>query len=165
MIHDPESFTHELAERIVHGSGAEIRYGGTKAFYSPRQDHIQIPDCELFKDPGEFHSTRFHELTHWTGYPSRLARDYGWHPSSDEYAKEELVAEMGSAFFCDWCSIRSGLQHPEYINSWLTVLEKDKSAIVVATTLAQKALDLVFEQADINPDLALDAPVEELQAA
>ena len=165
VTHDPESFTHELAERIVHGSGADIRYGGMAAFYSPQQDYIQIPDCELFKDPGGFHSTRFHELTHWTGHPSRLAREYGWHRASVEYAKEELVAEMGSAFFCDWCSIRSGLQHPEYINSWLTELEKDKSTIVVAATLAQKAFDLVFERAGINPELAPDTPVEERQAA
>ena len=161
MIHEPESFAHELADRIVAGSGADIRQGGTRAFYSPQDDYIQLPDCERFRDPGGFHSTRFHELTHWTGHPSRLARDYGWHPASDEYAKEELVAEMGSAFFCDWCRIRSGLQHPEYIHSWLTVLEKDKAAIVVAATLAQKAFDLVLERAGMNPDLAPAEPVQE----
>jgi len=57
---------------------------------------------------------------------------------------------MGSAFFCDYCGIRSGLQHPEYIQSWLTVLEQDKSAIVVAATLAQKAFDFVFERAGLD---------------
>jgi len=160
-IHDPESFTHELADWIVAGSGAEIRYSGTRAFYSPQEDYIQIPEHGLFKDPGGFHSTRFHELTHWTGHPSRLAREYGWHPACDEYAKEELVAEMGSAFFCDWCGIQSGLQHPEYIHSWLKVLEQDKSAVVVAATLAQKAFDLVLERAGMNPVRAPAEPVQE----
>ena len=165
VIHDPESYTHKLAEKIVYGSGADIRYGGSRAFYSPEQDCIQLPEPGFFRDPGGFHSTRFHELTHWTGHPSRLARDYGWHPACDTYAKEELVAEMGSAFFCDWCGIRSGLQHPEYIQSWLTVLEQDKSAIVVAATLAQKAFDLVFERAGINPDFAQTDLFEEREAA
>ncbi|MCY4052028.1 MAG: zincin-like metallopeptidase domain-containing protein [Gammaproteobacteria bacterium] len=150
MIPHPESFSHELAEKIIHGSKAEIRYGGNRAFYSPEQDCIHLPELGFFKDPGGFHSTRFHELTHWTGHPNRLARDYGWHPACDAYAKEELVAEMGSAFFCDYCGIRSGLQHPEYIQSWLTVLEQDKSAIVVAATLAQKAFDFVFERAGLD---------------
>jgi len=164
-VRDPASFVHELADRIAAGSGADIRYGGTRAFYSPEEDCIQLPEHGFFRDPGGFHSTRFHELTHWTGHPSRLARDYGWHPACDAYAKEELVAEMGSAFFCDWCGIRSGLQHPEYIQSWLPVLEQDKSAIVVAATLAQKAFDLVLERAGMNPVPSPAEPVEERLAA
>lgn len=164
-VHAPESFRHELAEQIVQGSGAEIEYGGALAFYSPQADRIRIPDSSLFSDPGSFHSTRFHELTHWTGHETRLDRGSGWHHATSEYAKEELVAEMGAAFFCDWCGIKGELQHPEYINSWLSILDKDKTAVVVAATLAQKAFDFVFEQAGMDAEGVPMDSIEERQIA
>ncbi len=57
---------------------------------------------------------------------------------------------MGSAFLCDWCGLEAELQHPEYIASWLKVLNDDRSAVIVAASQAQKAFDFLLEQSGMN---------------
>ena len=88
----------ERAEEVVRASKAEITYGGDRACYAPVVDQIRMPAKAAFKESGEFYSTQFHELTHWTGHQSRLAREYGKRFGDSAYAREELVAEMGAAF-------------------------------------------------------------------
>jgi len=65
----------EGADIILKNSGAVIRIGGDRAFYSPSTDHIQLPPAHAFHGPPEFAATALHELGHWTGHPSRLNRD------------------------------------------------------------------------------------------
>ena len=141
---------HALSDRLFLDSGAEVRYGGNRAYYAPGPDHIRLPLPEQFSGIDGFHATRFHELVHWTGHPSRLARKYGSQFGTPDYAREELVAEMGSAFLCDWCGLEAELQHPEYIASWLKVLDEDKSAVIIAATQAQKAFDFLLEKSGLN---------------
>jgi antirestriction protein ArdC len=82
-------------------TGATIQHGGNMAFYAPARDVIQIPPFEAFKDKESYYATALHELTHWTRHEKRLARDFGRQKFGDEgYAREELVAELGSAFLC-----------------------------------------------------------------
>jgi antirestriction protein ArdC len=82
----------EAAEIILANSGAVIRVGGERAFYSPTTDHIQMPPRSAFATAEGFCGTLVHELGHWTGAESRLNRDLRNHFGSHDYAREELRA-------------------------------------------------------------------------
>ncbi len=91
----------EAADRFFAATGADIRHGGTRAFYAQGPDYVQMPPFETFRDAESHAATLAHELTHWTKHDKRLARDMGRVKWGDEgYAREELVAELGSAFLC-----------------------------------------------------------------
>ena len=134
---------HTEAERIIDRTGADIRHGGSQAFYSRASDGIALPDKGAFRTGDEYYSTAFHELAHWTGHKSRLDRDYGKRFGDQAYAREELVAEIGSAFVCGALDIQPECRHSDYLAAWLQVLKADKRAIVTAASAAGKAADYV----------------------
>lgn len=126
------------------GLGALIRHGGERAYYCQGTDHIQMPWFQTFRDVESYYATLAHEATHWTKHPSRLDRDFGrkkW--GDDGYAREELVAEIGSAFLCAELGITPDTRedHAAYIASWLEILKGDKRAIFTAASHAQRAID------------------------
>jgi antirestriction protein ArdC len=91
----------EHAEKFVSATGADIRHGGGRAYYTIAGDYIQMPPFESFRDAGSYYATVLHELVHFTKGPGRLDRDFGRKRFGDEgYATEELVAELGAAFLC-----------------------------------------------------------------
>ncbi len=117
-----------------------------RAFYRPASDTIHLPAIGQFKTPSEFYATALHELTHWTMTKDRCDRDTKFKRFGDTaYAREELVAEMGSAFLCAAVGIEGKLQHAEYLASWIAVLKADSKAIVQAAGAAQKAADFVLK--------------------
>lgn len=140
----------DMAERILDASGAELRHGGSKAFYAPGPDLIQMPPRQAFDSAADYYTTALHELTHWTAHPSRCNRPLGMRHGIDAYAFEELVAEMGSAFLADYCGLVGRMQHASYIASWLQALRNDKRLIFTASSQAQKAADflLAFDQVE-----------------
>ena len=134
----------EHAETFFASTKAEIRHGGNSAFFCLSTDHIQMPPFESFRDAESYYATLAHEATHWTRHPTRLDRDLGRKRFGDEgYAREELVAELGSAFLA--CDLEIALEpradHAAYIESWLKVLKGDKRAIFQAAAHAQRAAD------------------------
>ncbi|AWK85984.1 ArdC family protein [Azospirillum thermophilum] len=134
----------EAAERFFAATGADIRTGGTRAYYAIGSDHIQMPPYETFRDAESFAATLGHETVHWTRHPSRLDRDLGRKRWGDEgHAAEELVAEIGSAFLCADLGITPEVRedHAAYIASWLEVLRNDTRVIVSAAAHAQRAVD------------------------
>lgn len=136
----------ERAETVLKGSGAAIVEGGTRAFYNPVKDQMQLPDRPRFKSPENFYVVGFHELTHWTGHKSRLARNLKNRFGTEAYAMEELVAELGAAFICAETGVRGELEHhASYIDSWLRVLKGDKRAIVTAASAASRAARFVID--------------------
>jgi antirestriction protein ArdC len=152
----PESYYARLepkfkpVERIAHAeaffaaTNAVIRYGGNRAYYTMDTDRIQMPVIEAFRDADSFYSTLAHETTHWTRHESRLRRAFGRKTWGDEgYAREELVAELGSAFLCADLELTPEVRidHASYIASWLDVLKNDKRAVVQAASHAQRAVD------------------------
>ena len=141
----PEFERHARAEEIVESTGAKIHYGGNQACYNRLTDKISMPVRESFATPAGFYATAFHELVHWTGSPKRLDRVKGEVFGDKLYAKEELVAEMGSAFLCAEARIDGELQHESYIGSWIKALESDERFIFDASTQAQKACDLILK--------------------
>ena len=134
--------TPESASVVVTRSGAMVREGGDKAFYSPAADSIQMPSRAAFTSAQGWASTILHELGHWTGHPSRLNRNLAGRFGTQAYAMEELRAELASAFIGTELGLPSQLeQHASYIDSWLSVLKKDKREIFRAAADAQRIAD------------------------
>src|SRR5690606_20592961 len=67
----------EQVDRFVVATDAEVRTGGTMAFYQPDRDLVQMPAFEAFREPEVYYATLLHELTHWTRHKSRLDRSFG----------------------------------------------------------------------------------------
>lgn len=129
---------------------------GDKAFYSPMRDMIQLPLFEQFKDANEYYSTAFHESVHSTMKESRCNRaeerkDKLVAFGSEEYSKEELVAELGSASIMNMLGIetrKSFRNSSAYIQSWLRVLKNDVKFIVSASSKAEKAVNYILNIAE-----------------
>jgi antirestriction protein ArdC len=140
----PEGLILPHAEALIAATGADFRIGGDRAFYNTMHDFIQVPRPEAYFEPINWHRTALHELGHWSGHPSRLGRDLSCNFGSALYAKEELVAEMTSAFVCASLGIVPTVRHADYIGSWLSVLRDDDRAIVRAASAASKAADFLL---------------------
>lgn len=137
----PEREIVPIAEEVIAASGVDFRIGGSKAFYAPDPDFVQVPPQPAFFEQINYYRTCLHELTHATGHRSRLDRDLTNAFGSKDYAREELVAEMGSAFLCAALGIVPTVRHADYIGSWLEVLREDNRAIFRAASAATKAAD------------------------
>jgi antirestriction protein ArdC len=123
----PEREIVRQAEDVIAASGVHFRIEGERAFYSPTYDFVQVPPQPAFFEPINYYRTALHELTHATGHASRLARNLSDPFGSPGYAREELIAEMGSAFLCAALGIVPTVRHADYIGSWLDVLREDRS--------------------------------------
>lgn len=142
----PLSDRIKRADFFISATGAAIHHGGNQAYYAPARDMIQLPPFEAFKDKESYYSTALHELTHWTRHDTRLARDFGRQRFGDEgYAREELVAELSSAFLCADLGITPDIRedHAAYLAHWLKILKDDKRAIFSAAAHAQRAADFL----------------------
>jgi antirestriction protein ArdC len=155
----PDGLVLPQAEALIAATGADFRIGGERAFYSPDHDFIQVPRPDAYFEPINWHRTAVHELGHWSGHSSRLGRDLSGGFGSALYAKEELIAEMTSAFVCASLSIVPTVRHADYIGSWLEVLRDDDRAIVRAASAASKAADYLLAFRSES-----DRPVEAVQA-
>jgi antirestriction protein ArdC len=132
------------AEALIAATGADFRVGGDQAFYVPSEDFIRIPNQTAYPDQINWYRTAFHELGHWTGHKARLDRNLTTKFGTHDYAREELVAEMATAFVCASLGIVPTVRHADYIGNWLTVLKEDAKAIVRAASLASKASDFIL---------------------
>jgi antirestriction protein ArdC len=125
---------------------ARVRHSGAEAFYSPPRDEITIPEPALFSDLDRYRATLAHELSHWTGHESRLARQMSGRFGSDAYAMEELVAELSAAML----GAELGLpvahldHHASYLASWVKVLKADSRAILSVAAKAEEASSLLL---------------------
>lgn len=137
----PEREIAPLAEDVITASGVRFRIGGDKAFYAPQPDYVQVPPQPAFFEQVNYYRTCLHELTHATGHPKRLDRKLLNSFGSKDYAREELVAEMGSAFLCAALGIVPTVRHADYIGAWLAVLREDNRAVFRAASLASRAAE------------------------
>jgi len=136
---------HERADQMIASFPGRPAFEqrGMVAFYSPGDDKVVVPKPELFESQTAFYQTTFHEFVHSTGHPNRLNRfDIQSRPSTEEYSKEELVAELGAAFLCNEAGIEPRVdQSAAYCKSWLAKLTADPKILVAAASLAAKAAD------------------------
>jgi antirestriction protein ArdC len=129
---------------LIKATGIEFRIGGSRAFYMPSQDYVQVPPPQAYFVPIDWHRTALHELAHGSGAPHRLNRDLTGCFGSRTYAFEELVAEMTAAFCCASLGIVPTVRHTDYIGSWLDVMRESNRAIIRAASLASKAADYLL---------------------
>lgn len=139
---------HQRAEGILVQSGADISYGGDRAFYSPSEDRIQLPEREAFKSESHHYATALHELGHWTGSSDRLDRDLSGGFGTPEYASEELRAEIYSYMMSSELELpHDPSNHVNYIGNWIEKLENDPTEIYRAAKDADqiKEYTLAFD--------------------
>lgn len=118
--------------------------------YSPTTDIIKMPFVNQFDDDESFQSTLLHECIHATGHNKRLDRKLSVSFGSEDYAKEELVAELGSVFLCAELGIKYDVQqHASYLSSWQKAIKDDDRYVVTAAAAAQKAVQYCMSQLDL----------------
>jgi len=136
------------AERVLATSGVDIRLGGSRASYDHAADAIAMPSREAFASAHDFYAVAFHEMVHATGHVTRLNRPglpcrFG----SADYAREELVAEIGGCFVSWELGVPQGdnlTNHAAYLASWLAILGGDPAAIFTAAGRASGAADFLL---------------------
>ena len=150
--HKPVEEAEEIKRNYMERENIVIKeVVSNDAYYSPVRDYIQVPCKEQYTDIMEFYSTLFHEMIHSTGHRDRLGRldasvklaSFG----SEDYSKEELIAEIGSAFLMNHIGIETAKtfnNSAAYIQSWLRVLKDDNRFIVSASSKAEKAMKYIL---------------------
>lgn len=136
------------AEEVIRTTGIEVEIiKGNTCYYDRTADKVRTPLPEQFKGQKEpYYSAVFHELVHATGAVSRLDRKKGKTFGDADYAKEELVAELGAAFVCAALGFSANItNNAAYIKNWLGVLKQDEKAIIRASNQAQKAADYILK--------------------
>lgn len=138
-IQRAEHERHAECEQLIAASKAHIIHGGDRAYYSPHRDTVHMPERNLFHSGNLYLSTLFHELGHWTGHKSRLDRDLTGGFGSENYAKEELRAEISSFMVGQHLGIgHDPTRHAAYLQSWIKVVQDDPKAILHACRDAEK---------------------------
>tara|TARA_R100001594_G_scaffold64839_2_gene99173 strand:+ start:1482 stop:2372 length:891 start_codon:yes stop_codon:yes gene_type:complete len=147
-----QQYSIDAIDQFIKSTKVEIRHEEEgRCFYNHTSDFINMTSKHNFKDTKEcdatvhYYSTLFHELTHSTGHESRTGRVKKNKEKliHDEYAFEELVAELGSVLFGQEFNIEKTIRdnHIQYLNSWIKALKKDYTLIGDALAQAQKAFD------------------------
>ncbi len=127
----------------------DIRHNEHSAYYNRAKDYINMPKVETFLSSEGYYGTLFHELVHSTGHHERLNRKELVNSKgflTEEYAVEELTAEMGTSYLKSYAGIpiEQLENNASYIESWLERLKNDKRFIVHASAQAQKATDFIL---------------------
>jgi antirestriction protein ArdC len=122
--------------------------------YIPRKDRIEIQSIDNFNSSDDYYASLFHEEIHSTGHFSRCARKGIMDKityASEEYSREELIAEIGASYLCNISGIRKTIDNQSaYIQSWLQVLKNDNRMILTAASQAQKACDYIINNSTTN---------------
>lgn len=148
---DPIESAQFIADQYVYREKLQVTHEGSRAFYRPVTDSVTMPPMSAFDSSTAYYATLFHELSHSTGHPSRLGRlkvdsavaAFG----TEEYSREELVAEFGAAFLCSAAGIANEAEiknSAAYIASWRRFIKDDPRAVVVAAASAQRAADCIL---------------------
>ena len=156
----PIKQAEDLAIKYLQREKIELRHANpNEAYYSVSRDFINLPPLNNFKSAEQYAQVLYHECTHSTGHPLRLGRfkanDNTAPFGSENYSKEELIAEMGSAFILRRLGIDTAntqQQNAAYIKSWIQVLRNDTSMVVIAAGRAEKAVRYIFGE-NTNEDL------------
>lgn len=145
--HDSDTRSHGVevfaeAEAAINAIGADIRYGGNRAFYDIAGDYVQMPPRSSFAVPDWFECL-CHELVHFSEAPQRL----NWDRQNEGYAMGELIAELGGCFMCSELGLPTAdnlANHAAYLKNWLAAMKGDPKFIFRASTQASKAVDYLL---------------------
>ena len=146
---------NEKAQEYLDKSGAVIKHKNQdRAFYSPMIDEIHLPNKENFHTSEDYYRTALHELGHWTGHENRLNRSMQGSFGSEEYAKEELVAEIASFFIGSKCGLghEPDEQNIAYIKGWANKIRNDPSYLFNAIKQADAACQYITNERILEKD-------------
>lgn len=135
-------------ETFVAATNAVVLHGASRACYRRDYDRIELPARDRFRGSPTssaseaYYGTLLHELVHWSGAPHRLDRTFGTRFGDNDYAFEELIAELGAAFLCADLGVANEPRpdHAAYVASWLQVLNDDRRAVFTAAARANDAV-------------------------
>lgn len=148
-----EGFSFPAVDKMIEDNGwvcpIELKYQD-RAYYSILNDRIVMPEKAQFVDGESFAGTLFHEMTHSTGAESRLNRIKPSAFGSEEYAREELVAELGSALVAQRYGISKNVKDESaaYLKSWLNSLKESPDFIKTTLLDVKRASGMIIEQLD-----------------
>lgn len=155
--HSPPAFQNELlsrfAQRYMEVESITL-HEGASAFYSPSSDSITMPPREDFISELAYYDTLYHECAHSTGVEARLGRGLEGESSPEEYAVEELRAEIAGAFLLS----ETGARVPEsisennraYVQSWAEKVKQDPTILFQAIKAANAICDYVVEKGQLE---------------
>ena len=160
---DPD-FDHTIDITLKSSQCPITEQASIRAYYSPTQDEIFLPSRFSFKSSEAFLSTALHEMSHSTGHPDRINRPLFNSFGTPDYAREELRAELGSAFTkCDLqlpLSSEQLQEHSSYLSSWIKILQDDPNEFFRACLDAEKISSYLYHnyektlEAEISPAIA-----------
>jgi len=136
----------DIAEKLITNTKARIIHMiANEACYNYVNDVIFLPERNQFKGTVPYYETVLHELAHWTGHKTRLDRSLKNVFGTDDYAKEELIAELCSAFLCAELGFSVGMTNSAaYIQDWIRVLKADSRYIFKAIRGAEEAARFIY---------------------
>lgn len=158
ITENPNISADELIGKLCESMGVEILTdGGDRAYYSPMQDKIHLPTPGSFESEYAFNATALHELSHSTGHPTRLNRPQSALFGTDQYAYEELVAEMCSCFMGTELAAQATPSHIDnhkaYVQSWIQAIREKPETLVKAIKDAQSAASFMEWKAGLITDV------------
>lgn len=144
-----EIISNDYINNIINNLGVSYEEKGDAAYYSPSDDTVVIPPSNTFKTEYSYYATQLHELSHSTGHKSRLSRNMSSVFGSEEYAKEELRAEISSSFLMQKFKLEYDKRHLDnhkaYIQSWIKVLKNNPQELFNAISDSNKIVDYLEE--------------------
>lgn len=153
---DPIEIAEEIKDAWSHI--VELKHSNVpNAFYSPMHDLIHMPSANsmMWHNSGDYYKVYFHEAIHSTGHYTRLNRiknaaKFG----TNEYSKEELIAEIGALFLAALINLPTKIDSEKnsqaYINNWISVLKSDPKFILSASNKAAEAVNLILSKASLH---------------
>lgn len=150
----------KFIENLIQNMGVGYEEHGNEALYNPRLDKVVVPDSTQFHSQYEYDATRLHELCHATGHASRLDRKIANKFGTQEYAKEELRAELTASLLAQDISVQpSQIQldnHKAYIQAWIQNLQDDPNELFRAIKEAEKIYDYVVEKGELEKFMEIE---------
>ena len=145
VVEQPDTDRHpepdyEPAEQLIAATGADIRHGGGRAFYSVAGDFICLPPKSSFIG-GAYYATALHELAHWSEVR------VGWDRAKNGYPVGELIAEMASCLLAAELGVPNSEaieNHAAYVKNWLAAMREDSNFIFKASRQASKVCDFLL---------------------
>ncbi len=153
-------------DRLLENMHLGFREGGSEAYYTPTFDSITMPPEGYFHDTYGYMSTFLHECGHATGHESRLNRDLGGGFGTESYAKEELRAEIASAFTAQVLGLDNSItqstldNHKAYIQAWIQAIEDQPNELFAAIKDAEKISDYLIEKGEFLKEHDLEAQMD-----
>lgn len=151
---EPDEEAERIAQSYFERSGCGFEHAlQNRAYYNAGKDKITLPFRDQFDDMESYHAVKFHEIGHSTGHASRLNRDLKNSFGSEDYSREELVAELVSACAMNMLGLENQKtirNHAAYIQSWLRALKEDTGMMVWAAGRADKALHMIMDEEAID---------------